>query len=81
MEWIKCSDQMPNHLDEVIVYGYHDGKPWGKSDTYFMEFDTASIKPYSKPPKIQFLSHDPEFSGSHYIFITHWMLSPKRPVE
>lgn len=68
-DWIKCSDQLPNYNEDVLVYTYHTGVT-----SAFLSFEDIP-----KFKEIWYSAYDGDELPDQ--FVTHWMPCPKKPED
>lgn len=68
-DWIKCSDRMPEFLDDVLIFGPYDGQA-------VAYWNTKGFVPVGRPegdsPGIEWWDRES---------VTHWMPLPEPPDE
>lgn len=77
MEWIKCSERLPEHDDNVLVYNYRDGITLGS-------YDQECYRSYiEKDGSIQVINTgwEVDYHWAPQENTTHWMPLPDCPKE
>ena len=82
MEWIKCSERLPESKDDLVLVYSSDGTPDGKG---FQKgaYDTVHIQDYFDDITNGLDNDGNQIYTKWYLYqgITHWMPFPKPPTE
>lgn len=77
MEWIKCSERLPNDDEDVLIYDYRDGIGIG-----FYEY--SNVSGYYEKDGSFFITNsgwEVSYDWARHMDPTHWMPLPKPPKE
>jgi len=77
MNWIKCSERLPENDDDVLVYNPKDGISTGF-------FESSNVRGYFEDNGDYFLTDsgwESNYSWAPYMSPTYWMPLPLPPTE
>ena len=79
MEWIKCSDKLPDKDGEYLVY--ISDRIWSGAMILWFTNDFSQLDDSLYCPHKGFYENDPEYGYMEYKEVTHWMLLPEPPED
>ena len=79
MEWIKCSDKLPDKDGEYLVY--ISDRVWSGAMILWFTNDFSQLDGDLYYPHKGFYESDPEYGYMEYKEVAHWMLLPEPPED
>lgn len=79
MNWIKCSDRLPEKDGEYLVYV--SDRIWSGAMVLWFTNDFSQLYNDLSYPHKGFYENDPEYGCIKYEEVTHWMPLPEPPED